>query len=55
MFCSSRLAKHKLAIKNQEQEKYILFEHYMRFNYLIDWDNSKILKTEARDSKRKVK
>ena len=38
----SRLAEHKLAIKNQEPEKSALCKHYMRFNYLIDWNNSKI-------------
>ena len=43
----SRLAEHKLAIKNQEPEKSALCEHYMRFDHLIDWNNSKILKTEA--------
>ena len=29
----SRLAEHKLAIKNQEPEKSALCEHYMRFVY----------------------
>ena len=48
----SRLAEHKLAIKNQEPEKSALCEHYMRFDHLIDWNNSKILKTEAHYSKR---
>ena len=48
----SRLAEHKLAIKNQEPKKSALCEHYMRFDHLIDWNNSKILKTEAHYSKR---
>ena len=43
----SRLAEHKLTIKNQEPEKSALCEHYMRLDHLIDWNNSKILKTEA--------
>ena len=47
-----RSAEHKLAIKNQEPEKSALCEHYMRFDHLIDWINSKILKIEARYSKR---
>ena len=38
----SRLTEHKLAIKNQEPEKSALCEHYMRFDHLIDWNNSKI-------------
>ena len=38
----SRLAEHKLAIKNQEPEKSALCEHYVRFDHLIDWINSKI-------------
>ena len=46
------LAEHKLAIKNQEQEKSTLCEHYMQFDPLIDWNNSKILKTEAYFSNR---
>ena len=48
----SRLADYKLAIKNQEPEKSALCEHYMRFDHLINWNNSKILKTEAHYSKR---
>ena len=32
--------------------KSALCEHYMRFVHLIDWNNSKILKTEAHYSKR---
>ena len=48
----SRLAEHKLAIKNQEPEKSALCEHYMRFDRLIEWNNSKILITEAHYSKR---
>ena len=30
----------------------VLCEHYMRFDHLIDWNNLKILKTEAHYSKR---
>ena len=48
----SRLAEHKLAIKIQEPEKSALCEHYMQLDHLIDWNNSKILKTEAHYSKR---
>ena len=40
------------AVQNQEPEKSALCEHYMRFDHLIDWNNSKILKTEAHYSKR---
>ena len=47
----SRLAEHKLAIKNQELEK-SLCEHSIRFDHLIDWTNSKNLITEAHFSKR---
>ena len=36
----SHLAKHKLAIKNQEQQKYAFCERYMRFDHLINWNNS---------------
>ena len=48
----SRLAEHKLAIKNQEPEKSALCEHSIQFDNLIDWNNSKVLKTEAHYSKR---
>ena len=48
----SRLAEYKLAIKNQEVEKSALCEHYMQFDHLINWNNSKILKTDAHYSKR---
>ena len=40
----SRLAEHKLAIKNQEPEKSALREHSMQFDHKIDWKNSKVLK-----------
>ena len=43
----SRLAEHKLAIKNQELEKLALCEHFIQFDHLIDWNNSKVLKIEA--------
>ena len=48
----SRLAEHKLAIKNQELEKSALCKHSTRFDHSIDWNNSKIWKTEALYSKR---
>ena len=48
----SRFAEHKLAIKNQEPEKPALCEHSIQFDHLIDWNNSKVLKTEAHYSKR---
>ena len=50
----SRLLEHKLAIKKQEPEKSVLCEHDMRFNHLIDWNNLKILKTEAHYSKQLI-
>ena len=43
----SRLAEDKLVIKNQQPEKSALCEHYMQFDRLIDWNNSKNLKIEA--------
>ena len=48
----SRLAEHKLAIRNQEPEKSALCEHSIQFDHLLDWNNSKVLKTEAHYSKR---
>ena len=47
----SRLAEHKLAIRNQEPEKSNLCEHSIQFDHLIDWNNSKVLKTEDHCSK----
>ena len=47
-----RLAEHKLAIRNQEPEKSALCEHSVQFDHLVDWNNSKVLKTEAHYSKR---
>ena len=48
----SRLAEHKLAIRNQEPRKSALCEHSIQFDHLIDWNKSKVLKTEAHYSKR---
>ena len=48
----SRLAEHKLAIKNQEPEKSALCEYSTQFDHLIDWNNSKVLKTKAHYPKR---
>ena len=48
----SRLAEHKLAIKNQEPEKSALCGHSIQLDHFIDWNNSKVLKTEAQYSKR---
>ena len=48
----SRLTEHKLAIKNQEPEKSALCEHSVKFDHLIDWNDSKVLKTEAHCLKR---
>ena len=42
----------ELAIRNQEPEKSALCEHSIQFDHLIDWNNSKVLKTEAYYSKR---
>ena len=41
-----------LAIKNQEPEISASCEHSIQFDHLIDWNNSKVLKTEAHYSKR---
>ena len=48
----SRFAEHKLAIRNQEPEKSALCEHSIQFDLLIDWNNSKVLKTKTHYSKR---
>ena len=48
----SRLAEHNLTIKNQKPKKSALCEHFMRFDHLIDWNNTKILKTEANGAAR---
>ena len=48
----SRLAEHNLSIRNQEPEKSALWEHSIQFDDLKDWNNSKILRTEAHYSKR---
>ena len=40
----SRLAEHKLAIRNQEPEKSALCEHSIQFDHLIDRNKSKDLK-----------
>ena len=37
----SRLAEHKLAIKNQEPEKSALCEHSVQFDHFIDWKTQK--------------
>ena len=49
---NSCLAELKLAIKNQEPEKSAFCEHSLQFDHLIDWNNSKVLKTETHYSKR---
>ena len=51
-YLKSRLAEHNLAIRNQEPEKSALCGHSIQFDHLIDWNNSKVLKTEAHYSKR---
>ena len=43
---------HKLTIKYQEPEKSALCEHSIQFDLLLDWNNSKVSKTEAHYSKR---
>ena len=50
----SCLAKYKLATKNQEPEKSALCEHFIQCDHLIEWNNSKVLQTEAHYSKRLV-
>ena len=41
-----------MAIKHQKPEKSALCEHCIQFDHLIEWNNSKALKTEAHYSKR---
>ena len=48
----NRCHYHELAIKTQEPEKSVFCEHSIKFNYLMDWNKLKILKTKAYYAKR---
>ena len=47
-----RLKKHQRPIKQQKSENSALYEHVILFDHVIDWANSRILKTESNFSKR---
>ena len=49
---NSRLKEHQRAIKQQKPENSALCEHVILFDHVIDWANSRILKTESNFSKR---
>ena len=49
---NSRLKEHQRAIKQQQPENSALCEYVILFDHLIDWVNSRILKTESNFSKR---
>ena len=42
------------AIKQQKPETSALCEHFILFDHVIDWANSRILKTESNFSKRLI-
>ena len=42
---NSRLKEHQRAIKQQKPKNSALCEHVILFNHVIDWPNSRILKT----------
>ena len=44
---NSRLKEHQRAIKQQKPENSALCEHVILFDHVIDWANSRILKTES--------
>ena len=46
-YLKSRLTEHELTIKHQNPKKSALCERCIQFDYLIEWNNSKVLKTEA--------
>ena len=49
---NSRLKEHQKAIKQQKPENSALCEHVILLDHVIDWANSRILKTESNFSKR---
>ena len=49
---NSRLKEYQRAIKQQKPENSALCEHVILFDHVIDWANSRILKTESNFSKR---
>ena len=49
---NSRLKEHQRAIKQQKPENSAVCEHVILFDRVIDWANSRILKTESNFSKR---
>ena len=49
---NSRLKEHQRAIKQQKPENSALCEHAILFDHVINWANSRILKTESNFSKR---
>ena len=44
---NSRLKEHQRTIKQQKPENSALCEHVILFDHVIDWANSRILKTES--------
>ena len=48
----SQLKEHQSAIKQQKPENSALCEHVILFDHVIDWVNSRILKSESNFSKR---
>ena len=49
---NSQLKEHQRAIKQQKPENSALCEHVILFDHVIDWSNSRILKTKSNFSKR---
>ena len=49
---NSVLKEHQRDIKQQKPENSALCEHIILFDHVIDWANSRILKTESNFSKR---
>ena len=47
----SRLAEHKLAIKNQEPEKSALCKYSIQVDHSMNWNNLKVLGTETHYSR----
>ena len=51
-YLNSGLKEHQRAIKQQKPENSALCEHVISFDHVINWANSRILKTESYFSKR---
>ena len=49
---NSRLKEHQRAIKQQKPENSALYEHVILYDHVIDWANSRILKTVSNFLKR---